>query len=471
MKSNLTIEPNFRVDTSSQSKPQFKLVLISIVSVILLFGMALTIMVSPAVGPSLYELKLEEGENRMKKVTASPSGSTTYDITLSDIRGEGAGTGEIRLEIADASYYGGSEEGNWDFEFMDAEPDDIYYIEGSEVVSVTLKVSFLGSVEGEKVTFTIAGYNTTSNDIETHLSPYDGFNFESEFLTVFTGEDCEVFWEPTTTNDRLSHYLLLDNSYQITIWNLGTNTDTLSISDWEVWQDVDKDGIIDGGAGDILNEYFEIEFYFLGGESNDVGEPIILDSMTDEYQRVIVIPDDDREKVPEGHYLIKITVNSECNDEHTDTLKAQIDPAEFIDKEIRKLEDILNANPDLDKKVKKDIERAIDDLDPAKSELSDCDMTMTIHWIENAIKDLMKAYDAGVDTKEVIENLIGFVVGITENIIVDSRLLAEDENDWDTLDKAIDYYESGLNHVKSESWNKAVPEFRKAVNEAMKIIE
>lgn len=465
------IEGNIRADALSGSRNHQKLHLLAIISIILLIGMTLTVLVSPGEEPSLFELKLEEGEDRIKKVTTSPAGFTTFDMTLTDTRGEGAGTGEVRLEIIDTSYFGGSDASSWEFEFLDAEPGDVYIIQGDEVVTLTLKISFLGSGEGEKVTFSIAGYNTTTSSIETHLSPYDGFGFEYEYLTVFTGEDCEVYWEPTTNNDRMSHYLLLDDSYLITIWNLGTDTDTFWISDWEVWEDVDEDGIINEGSGDVQNKNFEIEFSFMGGEPNDVGDPIKLDSMDNELQRVVVTPDKDRNKVPEGYYLIKISVGSFCGDEHVDTLKAQIDPGQFAEENIEALATILDENPDLDTKDKRNIDRAIDDLERAMRELTKGDVKKAIQRIENSMKDLTKVKAEGIGTQEVIDDLIEFVRSIAENAIVEARLFVEGKKDEKTLQKAIDHFESGLDHFESENWIEVVKEFRNVVNEALKIVD
>ena len=103
---------------------------------------------------------------------------------------------------------------------------------------MNLQVCFIEGLDCEKITFTIGGHNVTNEKKnETHLSPREGLSSDVEYLTVYTGQDYDPFWEPSTYYDRMTHFLSYQNEYHITLWNLGTFTYDIWISDWEVWRD------------------------------------------------------------------------------------------------------------------------------------------------------------------------------------------------------------------------------------------
>ena len=309
--------------------------LIALVSVVILVGMGFTVLLSPSeADDSPYRLTLAESEPRIQKVTIP--GYVTFEMELqSKFPGTGGHT-EIELEVINKTYHS-SQKSHWAFSFV-GHPDNTYLVVGDDPVTVILRVDFLltgTEYECEKVTFTIGGTNkTTETKNETHLSPRDGLDSDVEYLTVVTGEGYDPFWEPSTYADRLTHYLPWEPDYFITLWNLGALPTDLWISDWEVWRDVNENGIID--AGDVKNDWYDSSntplsangFFTLTFMTDIpdlylVGEHIPLASMSSEELKVTVMPTDDRDDVPWGLYLIKLVVDADGDDcEFWDTLKA-----------------------------------------------------------------------------------------------------------------------------------------------------
>ena len=309
--------------------------LLALVSVVILVGMGFTVLLSPSeADPSPYRLTLADGEDRIQKVQIP--GYVTFEMELQSKFPGKTGHTEIELEVINKTYHS-SEKSHWDFTFV-GHPDNTYLVVGDDPVTVILRVDFLltgTEYECEKVTFTIGGTNkTTETKNETHLSPRDGLDSDVEYLTVVTGEGYDPFWEPSTYADRLTHYLPWEPDYFITLWNLGALTTDLWISDWEVWRDVNENGVID--AGDLKNDWYDSSnpplsangFFTLTFMTDIpdlylVGEHIPLASMSSEELKVTVMPTNNRDDVPWGLYLIKIVVDADGDDcEFWDTLKA-----------------------------------------------------------------------------------------------------------------------------------------------------
>ena len=314
--------------------------LLALLSVIILIGMGMTVLMSPSEGEhSPYSLTLVDGEDRIKKVAVPPESPscTVFEMELQSIFPGDTGVGEIQLEVINRTYFGGSMQDHWQFTFLGV-TDGIYSIIGDQPVLVRLEVCFVEGIDCEKVTFTIGGHNLTSDEKnETHLSPREGSLSDVEYLTVYTGQDYDPFWEPSTYYDRQYHYLSYQNVYHITLWNLGTSTYDMWISDWEVWRDINENGVID--AGDQLNDYyasgddnFDLEFETDLPSPYVVGEPISMPSLWSEELKVTVIATEG-DDVPNGKYLIKITVDSEGEDcDFSDTLKLCVcDPTDNPD--------------------------------------------------------------------------------------------------------------------------------------------
>jgi len=298
--------------------------LLALVSVIILIGMGMTVLLSPSeADPSPYLLTLAEGEDRIRNV-GTPSGSKTYNLELTNTL-VGSGGGKVELEIINITYFS-SEKSHWDFEFQGPVLETgsytgTYYVPGNTIVPVELKVTFHDEIGVcEKVIFTIGGNNVTKEKKnETHLSPRGGLESDVDYLTVTTADNIDPFWEPSHYFDRQTHYLPWENIYHITVWNLGTYTMPVWISGWEIWRDINEDGIIDSGdekMDDSLDptiNYFDLVF---DDGSYQVGDHINLLSLHSQELKVTVdgvpnSPPPDRLLAPWGHYLIKISVDAE----------------------------------------------------------------------------------------------------------------------------------------------------------------
>ena len=299
--------------------------LLALVSVIILIGMGMTVLLSPSEGdPSPYMLNLTETENAIHTVAVPPAtpSCTIFEMELFHTLGSGSFVGEIQLEVLERVYYENSAMYHWTFTFLDDNLDPVvdntYNIPAEGFVIVNLEVCFIGSTYGEKVTFTIGGHNVTSNQKnETHLSPRDGPENAYEYLTVVAGRECEPFWEPTTDADWTERDITTFDTYSITLWNLGVIDPTfISILGYQVWMDVNENGYIDGG--DVENDYFSLAFLVDGLPFTGVS----LGQMMSQDVDVVMTPDPDREKVPLGHYLVEITIQSDCDVTFTGFLQA-----------------------------------------------------------------------------------------------------------------------------------------------------
>ncbi|MCK4613359.1 MAG: hypothetical protein KAU14_01040 [Thermoplasmata archaeon] len=308
---------------------------LAVAAIATLVFMALSFMLAPNEGAySAFVLKLkgEEDEDRIKGVGAAPGSHVTYEMQLYNAGPDDGGTHEISLEVANAAYSDGSMESHWTFEFIDANDFDgkiANYIVGPNIRTVRLMVTFQGNTGGEIVTFTIIGKESavgdrTPDDNYTHLSPKDGVASEIEYLTVYSTANYVPWWEPYTPTDREEYPLPEKDTYTITIRNLGASKDDLSISHWEVWQDVNGDGKINEDV-DVLNENFNVTFTTLEGAPFPLNEEISLDPGNGEELLAKVTPRLDNELVPVGHYMIKLTVYSKGGGSaHEDFLKARM---------------------------------------------------------------------------------------------------------------------------------------------------
>jgi len=290
--------------------------LLAVVSIMILIGMGLTILLSPSSGDDgPYLLTLAAGEERIQNV--GTPGFTIFDMELQSKFSGHDGVTDIKLEVINKTFFN-SHKSHWSFTFLGV-TDNTYTVIGHEKVPVSLRVDFLlpgpedeTEYECEKVTFTIGGHNLTSGEEnDTHLSPRGGLDSDVEYLTVFTADEINPFWEPSTYADRLSKYLIFDNEYRITLRNLGTVTSTLTIGGWEVWRDVNENGIIDAGD-EVKTEFFEVQFEFY--PSGTPFDYVILPALGSEELQVTVIADSDRTDVPWGEYLIKISVEADGED-------------------------------------------------------------------------------------------------------------------------------------------------------------
>ena len=308
--------------------------LLALVSVIILIGMGLTVLLSPTEADSHpYLLTLDDvpANGRIRNVApgAPPDDCAVFQMTLErSSTGSSYGVEEVKLEVINKTYFN-SQKQHWSFTFLGV-TDNTYELVDDTPVTVLLKVCFLldePTYECEKVTFTIGGHNlSTDKKNETHLSPRGGLFSDVEYLTVSTGLECDPFWEPSTYYDRQTHFYFTENEYHITLRNLGTSQTDIWISDWEIWRDVNENGIID--IGDHKNDYynsgdlnFDLKFENYASVTIPVGQEIPMLSLQSEELKVTVTIGDWNE-VPEGQYLIKIAVDASCNPcEYWDILK------------------------------------------------------------------------------------------------------------------------------------------------------
>jgi len=304
--------------------------ILTVVAAAIMIFMALSFMLTPNEGAdSQYVLKLKAGENKIKTVPSVSGEFVTFNMALYNNGTGDASTHRIGLTISDDTYSPNSDATHWEFSFVDADipgSTSYYDIAPGGNKTVTLKVTFKGTTGGEKVTFTIRGKESaiddpTPDNNDTHLSPFGGLDSEFEYLTVTSSTAYNPDWIPTKTADRIEHTMPDENSYNITIRNLGSKDDNIAITDWYVVQDINENGVIDGA--DVVNTNWNVNFTTLSGAEYVLDQNISLNSGDSEQITVHVFPALDNTKVPMGHYLIKIIIYSNGGDTtFSDALKA-----------------------------------------------------------------------------------------------------------------------------------------------------
>jgi len=306
--------------TTRKQNPLTKMFTIVALSILILT--AFTFMLAPnEAADSTYVLRLKDWESKIKLVGTGGGDYVEFEMELYNNGMDDSSNHEVKLEIVNDTYSSGSP--HWDFTFTDADTGgDTYYVSSDGTkTTVTLRVTFLGTGGGERVTFTIIGRERViggSWDLcrnHTHLSPRDCYH-GIEYLTVASTTDYNPFWEPSRCVDRKCHAIPCEE-YMMTIWNLGSEEDNLSITGVEVWLDVNENGVID--AGDTQNGYFNVTFEVVDtGLPYYLNDPIVLGSLESEELYVTVMPEP--EMVPVGYYLVEITVASANDGTYVDAL-------------------------------------------------------------------------------------------------------------------------------------------------------
>jgi len=200
----------------------------------------------------------------------------------------------------------------------------------------------------------------------------------------------------------------------------------------------------------------------LGGESYDIDDPVVLGSIDSEALIVSVTPDDDPDNVPRGHYLIQITVESDCGGEHIDTLSAQIDLFDLIDDQIS----ILENMEDVPEKAEVHISKAVDRLENASEEFENKDWETGFSLIERVVKELMNARKKNASTYEVIDELMYMTRCIIYRALIDVESMVGEDNEH--IEEAWAEYEEAFEELEDGKYDKFIFSLSKAFDEIMK---
>ncbi len=256
-----------------------------------------------------FIIQRKDGQDRIEYSNDAPGSTVEFELEIASIGDGDSWDHEIVLQIVNITYAGSSSATHWEFDFLDAKTDtnSTYEANHDESTPVTLEVTFLGSKGGEIVSFTIIGLEDGANS--TYLANQSTRATDQEFLTVVSATEYIPYWEPQSASDREEHKLPNEDTFGITVMNLGSESDTILVTGWEVWQDLNGDGVIDEGS-DTQNDFFSILFEKGSGGEYLLNESIDLSSGDMEELVIRVTPEQDNTKIPPGNYLIKIKVAS-----------------------------------------------------------------------------------------------------------------------------------------------------------------
>lgn len=311
----------------------------AVVALATLIFMAFSMMLVPNEGEeSAFVLRLNADERRILYVDTSAGASQTFDMQLYSTNPlQDSFEHSFALEVTDITYNDDSSAASWEFEFekwdsMKGEKAIYNWTSGDDRIDVALKVTFQGALQREMVTFTISGTEDKENEIDdkynnTRLSPKGGSSTDFQVLKVASSGLYFPYIDPSDPEDYDTHNLPANGSFSVTMWNLGSESDTMYITGWFVWQD-NGDGIFSppvGRAGeDIKNENFDIEFKTSSGAPYVLDQEITLTSGDSEVINGEIIPAYDNDLVPEGVYFVEIIVDSENGEPASTVLNAQM---------------------------------------------------------------------------------------------------------------------------------------------------
>jgi len=300
--------------------------IMAVVALATLIFVALSLMMVPNEGKeSPFDLMLKAGEPPTQYV--GPGEFTTFNMELTRTEDD-TFDHYVELNIVDQTYGGGSNANNWNFEFTDRDEMDgdgsVYKFIGILTRDVTLEVTFLGTEAGETVTFTITGTedkNEENGNNDTRLTTLEGSGTrglptECEHLTVASTTDYNPFVEPTSCLDRENLDFTDEATFSVTLWNLGSQSDDIYISEAAVWQEL--------AGEDVKNDNFDFEFEYTTGLNYTLGQKIPLDNGDFEEIKGKVIPTKDNEMIPEGEYYVQITVDSDNGEPSSTALHGDV---------------------------------------------------------------------------------------------------------------------------------------------------
>jgi hypothetical protein len=313
----------------------------AIVALATLIFMALSFMIVPNEGAeSSFVLKLKADEPRIQFVNTAAGEFTEFNMELKSTSVD-AFNHEIGLEVTDITYSGGSAATSWDIMFTDADSMNgdtgMYQVGPDETKDVALKVIFNGAAAGEMVTFTIMGTEDGEND--TRLSPLGGSSAQFDYISVVSNAQYNPYLEPTSADDREMNDFPID--FSVTMWNLGSESDTLFISGVNVYLD-NGDEIFSPAAGrageDVLNTNFEVTMETSTGTPYILNQEVFLISGDKEEIKGSVTPVQDNTDVPIGDYFVQVIVDSQNGEPAETLLRGHMAPVELPDFTVLKID-------------------------------------------------------------------------------------------------------------------------------------
>lgn len=359
----------------------------AVIALATLIFMALSFLIVPNEGvESNFILKLEADEPRIQYVDTAAGEFTEFDMELYSTSVD-AFSHDFEFQVTDKTYRGGSSAASWDFEFTDA--DDVvgemamYEVPSGTTKDVTLKVTFNGAIPGEMVTFTITGTEDDGAN-DTRLSPSTEQKALFNYISVVSNAPYNPYIEPVA-GDPID--FPDSGAFSLTMWNLGSEDDTLSITGVNVYED-NGDGVFSPAAGrageDVLNTNFEVEMTTATGAPYEVGGDIFLASGANEQINVLLTPERDNEKVPAGEYFVQVTVDSINGDPDTTVLDATMETVLLADFRVLILE--------------------VDNFDVEEGDTIVIDATIGIDWDQDGEVD----YSIFVDDELIEEGTVTF---------------------------------------------------------------